>query len=382
MIVAMSEPSLAVIVTTFERPQHLRRCLASIAAQDRLAGGFELVVCDDGSEDGTARLVADFAAEVGFPVGFMTHPHDGFRPGRCRNDGVRSSAAPYLVFCDGDCVLPPGHLAAHAASARQKTALLGEPCYLDGRQSSRITEDVIRSGNPLAIVPRSVRLRSAISAFRHRYRRRRKLYSGFFSLWREDFERINGFDEEFTGWGCEDDDLGLRLRRSGVKTASIMDCTQSFHLWHPWHPSRVPRWRDGANVDYLERPVRLTRCLHGLQNRDLRDLMIGVVGRPSDRSMATSLLKNLPRPVVDLQDAEVEILFRPGDGRFSGRADCNVLVVTRESAGIRRPARNAHLVFADHSWRGVPAGKTHRLQRLGRLLKLIEGQSSRGSPLP
>ena len=208
------------------------------------------------------------------------------------------------------------------------------------------------------------------------------LYSGFFSLWREDFERINGFDEEFTGWGCEDDDLGLRLRRSGVKTASIMDSTLSFHLWHPWHPSRVPRWRDGANVDYLERPVRLTRCLHGLQNRDLRDLMIGVVGRPSDRSMATSLLKNLPRPVVDLQDAEVEILFRPGDGRFSGRADCNVLVVTRESAGIRRPARNAHLVFADHSWRGVPAGKTHRLQRLGRLLKLIEGQSSRGSPLP
>lgn len=373
MIDAMSEPALAVIVTTFERPQHLRRSLASIAAQDRVTGGFELVVCDDGSQDETAQLVTDFAADVGFPVNFTTHPHTGFQPGRCRNDGARSSVAPYLVFCDGDCVLPPGHLAAHAAAAGRSTVLLGEPCYLDETQSRRVSEKEIRLGNLLAMVPRLVRLRSAISAWFHQCRRRRKLFSGFFSLWREDFERVNGFDEEFTGWGCEDDDLGLRLRRSGVESASIMASTQSFHLWHPWHPSHTPRWRDSSNVAYFERRLRLTRCLNGLEKRDVLDVTIGVVGRSAEPSTSTTLLETLPRPVLDSQGAEVEILFRPGDGEFSGLADCNVLVVSKETAGIRRLVREAHLVFADEDRQGVEVENRLPLNQFGRLLELIAG---------
>lgn len=369
----MSEPALAVIVTTFERPQHLRRSLASIASQGRVTGGFELIVCDDGSQDGTARLVTDFAADVGFPVSFITHPHAGFQPGRCRNDGVGSSVAPYLVFCDGDCVLPPGHLAAHAAAARRSTVLLGEPCYLDETLSTQVSVERIRTGNLLATVPRSVRLRSTISTSFHRYRRRRKLYSGFFSLWREDLERINGFDENFTGWGCEDDDLGLRLRRSGVRSASIMASTRSFHLWHPRHPSRTPRWRDGSNVAYFERRLRLTRCLNGLSKRDALDVTMGVVGRSAETSVARTLLETLPRPVPALPGAEVEILFRPGDGEFSGLADCSVLVVLEESAGIRRLAREAHLVFADEDRRGIMTENRLPLNQFGRLLDLVAG---------
>jgi len=373
MIDPMSKPALAVIITTFERPEHLRRSLASIAAQDRVIGGFELIVCDDGSQDGTAQLVTDFAADVDFPVSFLTHPHSGFQPGRCRNDGVRSSVAPYLVFCDGDCVLPPDHLAAHAAAGRRRTVLLGEPCYLNETQSGRVSERKIRSGNLSVVIPRSVRLRLAISAWLHRSAKRRKIYSGFFSLWREDFERINGFDEEFTGWGCEDDDLGLRLSRSGVRSASIMKLTRSFHLWHPWHPSRTPRWRDGSNVAYYERRLRLTRCLNGLIKRDALDVTMGVVGRPAESSLVSTLLETLPKPVLDSPGTEVEILFRPGDGEFSGFADCNVLVVFEETAGIRRSAREAHVVFADNDDRGVMAENRLPLKQFRQLLDVIRG---------
>ncbi len=373
MINAMPNPALAVIITTFERPQHLRRSLASIATQDRVIAGFELIVCDDGSQDDTAHLVTDFAEDVDFPVSYTTHLHSGFQPGRCRNDGVRSSVAPYLVFCDGDCVLPSDHLAAHAAAARPRTVLLGEPCYLSDTQSRKVTEKVIRSRALSAVIPRSVRLRSAISAWRHRHSRRRKLVSSFFSLWREDFEQINGFDENFTGWGCEDDDLGLRLSRSGVRSASIMASTQSFHLWHPRHPSRTPRWRDGSNVAYFERRLRLARCLNGLEKRDFLDVTIGVVGKPAEPSMATALLETLPKPVFDSPGAELEILFRPGDGEFSGRADCNVLVVLEETAGIRRLVRAAHLVFADEDYRCLTAEIRLPLNQVGRLLDMIRG---------
>ena len=40
-------------------------------------------------------------------------------------------------------------------------------------------------------------------------------------------EDINGYDEEFQGWGCEDDDLRLRLRKAGKKIRSIMNITLS-----------------------------------------------------------------------------------------------------------------------------------------------------------
>lgn len=74
---------IAVIVSTFERPGHLLRCLASLEAQRDVEGLFEVVVTDDGSRDKTLRLVADAAREAPFPLTFTTHPHDGFRLARC-----------------------------------------------------------------------------------------------------------------------------------------------------------------------------------------------------------------------------------------------------------------------------------------------------------
>jgi GT2 family glycosyltransferase len=85
-------------------------------------------------------------------------------------------------------------------------------------------------------------------------------------VWRSDFERINGFDERFVGWGCEDDDLGERLRRSGVKIASILGFTHVIHMWHPTDPSRPARWGEGANVEYLLRHDKPIRCALGLSS--------------------------------------------------------------------------------------------------------------------
>jgi GT2 family glycosyltransferase len=100
-----------------------------------------------------------------------------------------------------------------------------------------------------------------------RHPRRPKLYGGNFGIWRRDFEAVNGFNEEFVGWGCEDDEFRVRLVRAGIRLRTIIRDAPTYHLWHPPVPSYPERWQEGANVRRLarERLRASERCAQGLQ---------------------------------------------------------------------------------------------------------------------
>jgi hypothetical protein len=53
-----------------------------------------------------------------------------------------------------------------------------------------------------------------------------------FGVWSGDFQAVNGFDEDFSGWGHEDADLVLRLHRKGLARKDGFWSTEVFHLWH------------------------------------------------------------------------------------------------------------------------------------------------------
>ena len=114
---------ISVIVSTFERPQHLQRCLLSFFGQRDVAGQFEVIVTDDGSSDHTPEVVETLARKAPCPVRFVSHAHHGFQLARCRNSGVRSAEAPYILFTDGDCIFPADHLRRHLDARRPNTKL-------------------------------------------------------------------------------------------------------------------------------------------------------------------------------------------------------------------------------------------------------------------
>ncbi|MEM9187349.1 MAG: galactosyltransferase-related protein [Planctomycetota bacterium] len=309
------------IISTYERPRHLERCLHSLACQQGVAGRFDAVVTDDGSTDGTADLVADFARTAAFPVGWVTQPQAGFRLARCRNNGVRASSAPYLLFTDGDCVFPADHLATHLSARRQGVVRAGDCARLNEVDSERVDFQAIereafvsladqQSVGGIRRLGRKAKLHQLIGSRKHP-----KLVGANIGVWRSDFERVNGFDEAFVGWGCEDDDFAHRLRKSGVRARTIVDRTLAYHLWHPPHPSTPGRWKDGPNVHRLIRRSPLARCLVGLDRRGVRDLAVRVVNRRYRWFHA--VWPNLvgaesPTP------CDVELLVLPGEGRFRG----------------------------------------------------------------
>jgi glycosyltransferase involved in cell wall biosynthesis len=369
-------PEIALLVSTFERPQHLRRVLRSISLQKHVDGKFEVVVTDDGSADETASLVSDFARTAPFPVHFTTHAHDGFRLAQCRNEGVMKTAAPYLVFLDGDCLIPPDYVYQHFRSRRRRTAMSGDCCRLDRVTSERIDEAAIRSAAyiqwaPAAELQRLAReKRKAWWYYLTRSRSRPKLLAGTAAMWREDYERINGYDENFHGWGCEDDDLRWRLSRSGVRIKSVLWRTFSYHLWHPPVASCPKIWREGQNVRYLTRGLRLTRCRNGLKKLSPAELVVRMVGTPDRPDLVAKALKG--RKLSNVARPEVEILALPGKGLFTGRAECNILLLLDD--GIVAPAQlldQAHVVLAPRHKEGPIARKWHGLDDFENVLRAV-----------
>jgi len=101
-------PRASVVVTTvLERPEELRRCLASLAAVE-YPGGFETIVVDNRPAGGP--LPAWLEAAEGVRVVAQRRP--GVSAGR--NRGLAEAAGELVAFLDDDVVVDPGWLGAYA----------------------------------------------------------------------------------------------------------------------------------------------------------------------------------------------------------------------------------------------------------------------------
>jgi glycosyltransferase involved in cell wall biosynthesis len=253
---------IAVIVTSFERPTSLARSLVSLSLQSPIELLAEIVVADDGSQDDTRQVVERFASDSGLPVAFTTHAHAGFQLCRSRNEGVIASAAAYLAFIDGDCVMAPNFLATHAARRRKRVVLCGESYRIEQAETEMVTDETIRRWDLLRLVSQKELKRLAWKAKRDfgysffRVPMRPRLTGNHFSLWRDDLERIDGFDLGFRGWGLEDRDLQRRLRRVGIRCRSVLPQTIGYHLWHLVDPTFVRNASGTPNEEYYRQPIR------------------------------------------------------------------------------------------------------------------------------
>lgn len=298
----MANPDIAVLISTFERPHHLRRVLASIASQQLGQTTMEVVVSDDGSQDETHKVVAEFARQAPFRVALTTHDHQGFRLARCRNEGVTHSTAPYLLFLDGDCLIPSDHVSTHLARRRPNTVMGGYCLHLDQPTTQQIDLVAVRKGTFTQVISQAERRRLRSLMLRSlwyelvRHSSKPKLFGGNIGIWREDYQRINGYDEVFQGWGCEDDDLRMRLRQAGIKIRTILPWTRTYHLWHPPSPSVPNAWKEGRNVEYLLREDRQSRCDLGLDRpRDTRCRAWSAYGQPEPSSMEREIRQRTNR---------------------------------------------------------------------------------------
>jgi glycosyltransferase involved in cell wall biosynthesis len=271
---------LAVIVTTYNRPDALAAALDGYLAQsDR---DFELIVADDGSAQATADVVHDYVSRAPFAMRHVWQEDLGFRAAAIRNQAVAATGADYVVFTDGDCVPARAFVSQHRRLAESGWFLSGNRVLLSETFTQKILQQqlAIQSWNWANWVRARGRgeinrimplVRLSDGAFRKRHPQQWKgVKTCNLSAWRSDLVRVNGLDESYSGWGLEDSDLVIRLLHAGVKHKSARFAAPVFHLWH----------RDNDRSRLPENQRRLDELLYSRRVRALRGLDATVAGMP------------------------------------------------------------------------------------------------------
>lgn len=233
---------VSVVITTYNRSDALLAVLRGLTRQsDR---NFEVIVADDGSRSDQQRLIFDSSDAKALSVTHVWHPDVGFTASRVRNRGVAAAKASYIILLDGDCVPEIDFIAKHKALAERGCFLNGSRVLLSPELTTKVIENELPiSGRPVFFWL-AKRLSGESSKLTHLLRLpdwRGRIWRDFswkgirscnMGVWRSDYERIDGFDESFVGWGHEDADFVLRLHHSGVIRKNGFCATEVFHLWH------------------------------------------------------------------------------------------------------------------------------------------------------
>jgi glycosyltransferase involved in cell wall biosynthesis len=91
-------PGFTIVIPTYRRRRSLERVLEGIRDIAYPSDRLEVVVVNDGGDDGTSEMVR--SADIGFELTLLEQNNQG--PGAARNLGVEHAKRPFVLFLDDD----------------------------------------------------------------------------------------------------------------------------------------------------------------------------------------------------------------------------------------------------------------------------------------
>jgi glycosyltransferase involved in cell wall biosynthesis len=201
MGVAFPDPTWTIIVPTYERPDRLRDCLASLSRLTYPCDRFEVIVVDDGSRTSPTEVVASWRAQL--QIRLVAQEHAG--PAAARNKGAEAARGTFLAFTDDDCLVTPDWL------DRLETRLRESPWTAVGGRTVNAYPDNLCSTVSQLITDVLYAYQAGRPGFF------RFVTSNNFAVPRAVFLEIGGFDPSFPLAAGEDREFCARWVRGGYR---------------------------------------------------------------------------------------------------------------------------------------------------------------------
>lgn len=241
---------LSVVVPVYNRKEILAKTLAAFTHQTYPRDRFEVIVADDGSDDGVETVVERFRDRL--DIRHVRQEHNGYGLSRVRNLGMRTARHDWVVLLDCDMLPVPGFLEAYArhAACSDRGVLIGHRRFVDSDGVSAeailgditaatslpdvaIQNDVINpEGRPCPTLDWRLAVYRQTDFLRRGPRPFTSFCGGNVAFHRAPAEAAGMFDESFVKWGCEDTEFAYRLYNLGLYFVPVLDA-EALHQEHP-----------------------------------------------------------------------------------------------------------------------------------------------------
>ena len=257
----------SLVVTTYNWPEALELCLLSVLRQSVRPD--EVIVADDGSGEPTRARLEELQATYPLPLRHVWHPDEGFQLSRIRNRALAVARGDYILQVDGDVMLHKHFIQDHLNFRKPNFVTSGKRERLNRAESAQVlgTADLSFLDWERRCPWMGIwRLPFLWNVFRHFYEQfgkdRYYIQGCNMSYWREDALAVNGYNEDFVGWGPEDSEFAARLMNRGLRKQIFRF---GGHVYHLHHETNDLTYQE-RNLALLRETVkrRLTRCPRGL----------------------------------------------------------------------------------------------------------------------
>lgn len=222
------------VLSTFNWPNALELVLKSIAVQTILPQ--EVIIADDGSNAETKFLIDKFKENFPVKINHIWHEDLGNRKAKIMNMAIAQAKSEYIISIDGDVILHPNFIEDHLSIVEKNVYLYGSRVTINEPALKYLfTQKKINFNFFSQDIKK--RFRTIRIPFLSKLQKRHPQYSSKmrgcnFSFWKDDFIKVNGYNEEFTGWGREDSELVIRMANAGIEAKRLKFGGIVYHIYH------------------------------------------------------------------------------------------------------------------------------------------------------